>query len=119
MENSSPLSLFPGDPSFWCYPVGMGINFAIAAKDAQKLSLCLFDENNPVIPFKEIELNPHLNKTGDVWHVRIEGLPPFILYGYRSFPIRQQKDPSSPRSLCKIRRKPPGMERLLKILIGL
>lgn len=73
------------------YPFGTsrvqdGVNFAIAAKTAQKLSLCLFNENSQDKPFKEIELDPLSNKTGDVWHIHIKGLPPNIVYGYRLFP---------------------------------
>lgn len=87
MESHSPLSILPGDPfPFGATPTANGVNFAVAAKDAKQLSLCLFDENNPAAPFKEIELNPELNKTGEVWHALIEGLPPFTLYGYRATP---------------------------------
>lgn len=60
-----------------------GTNFAIAAKDAEKVSLVLFDENHPETPFKEYVLDPEVNKTGDVWHIGIEGLPDCFLYGYR------------------------------------
>jgi isoamylase len=81
------LETSPGKP----YPFGTallpeGVNFAVAAKEAQKLFLCLFDENEQSKPFKEIELHPSLNKTGDVWHICLKGLPPFVLYSYRLVP---------------------------------
>ncbi|CUI16398.1 Glycogen debranching enzyme [Candidatus Protochlamydia naegleriophila] len=74
------------------YPFGTsdyqgGVNFAVYAKEAEKLSLCLFLENNTLTPFKEIELDPALHKTGDVWHVLIRNLPPFTVYAYRVTPI--------------------------------
>lgn len=86
------LQILPGVP----HPFGAtnqleGVNFAVAAKEAQKLSLCLFDEKNLEKPFKEIELDPLLNKTGDVWHIQIKDFPPFIIYGYRVFPDASQE----------------------------
>src|SRR5262249_25569164 len=36
-------------------------------------------------PVAEVALDPTLNKTGDVWHVLVAGLPPDVLYGYRVF----------------------------------
>jgi glycogen operon protein len=34
-------------------------------------------------PVIEIELDPRINKTGDVWHIFVHDLPPDLLYGYR------------------------------------
>ncbi|MCI5222686.1 MAG: glycogen debranching enzyme GlgX, partial [Candidatus Electrothrix sp. AR4] len=31
----------------------------------------------------EVELDPEIHKTGDIWHVQVSGLPPYIRYGYR------------------------------------
>jgi len=67
-----------------------GVNFAIAAKKAQKLTLCIFDEND-LENFIEIKLDPDVNKTGDVWHIQIKGLPSCIIYGYRVFPDALQE----------------------------
>ncbi len=88
---SSDLQITSGNP----YPFGAtvcegGVNFAIAAKEAQKLSLCFFDENQRTTPFKEIALDPNLHKTGEVWHACVLGLPPFVVYGYRVFPDQSQ-----------------------------
>ncbi len=76
----------PGKP----FPFGAtdfqnGVNFAIAVKEAQRIFLCLFNENNQESPFKEIELDPNINRTGDIWHIHLQGLPPFVVYGYRVF----------------------------------
>lgn len=72
------------------YPFGAsyfqdGFNFAVVAKDVQKLSLCLFDKHNPEKPLMEYELNPEINKTGDVWHIHVKSIPPATIYGYRIF----------------------------------
>ncbi len=82
------IQTLPGVP----FPFGTsdyqgGINFAVYAKDAEKISLCLFAENNTGTPFKEIELNPQYNKTGWVWHILVHQLPPFTVYGYRITPL--------------------------------
>ncbi len=94
MKNQPAFQISSGKP----YPFGAteekeGINFAIYAKEVEKLSLCLFDENHPQIPFKEIELDPIHNKTGEVWHILVLGIPPFTAYGFRLTPI-QPKDTS-------------------------
>src|SRR5688500_8832021 len=60
-----------------------GVNFAVYAEEAEKLSICLFEESSLAHPFQEIELDPLKNKTGKVWHALIEGIPPLTVYGYR------------------------------------
>lgn len=70
-----------------------GMNFAIYAKDIEKISLCFFEENNRGQAFHEFELNPSSNKTGDVWHALVKGLPPVYAYAYRIVP-GNQKDTS-------------------------
>jgi isoamylase/glycogen operon protein len=85
-----PSSILPGNP----YPFGVtstktGFNFSIYAKKAKKVSLCLFDEDNPSQLREEIDLDPLINKTGEVWHILIQELPPSTAYAYR---ITNQKD---------------------------
>ncbi len=70
-----------------CLPLGPslrpgGINFAVFSRHAQAVSLVLFVEGREE-PLAEVPLDPVVNKTGDVWHVLVHGLPPDILYGYR------------------------------------
>lgn len=60
-----------------------GVNFSIYSRDAQKVSLCLFDSEVDQIPSKVIDLDPVLNRTGNVWHVFIEGLKAGALYLYK------------------------------------
>lgn len=92
-QSSAHLQITPGTP----YPFGAtstqnGVNFAVAAKEAQKLTLCLFEEGNSLNPFKEIELDPLVHKTGETWHIRIQGLPDTFVYGYRLFPFESQSE---------------------------
>jgi isoamylase/glycogen operon protein len=93
-QASHDFHISPGIP----YPFGVtsfekGTNFAIEAKNVKKLSLCLFEENQQDKPFKEIELDPLIHKTGEVWHICIEGISPNFLYAYRMIP-EQPEDAS-------------------------
>ncbi len=60
-----------------------GVNFSIYSKDATKVVLCLFENENDKKSVQEIELNPVENKTGNIWHIFVEGLKPGALYLYR------------------------------------
>ena len=59
-----------------------GINFSIFSKHATAVTLVLFfpDEAEPLVEFP---FDPHLNRTGDVWHAFLLGLDPGIHYGFR------------------------------------
>jgi glycogen operon protein len=60
-----------------------GVNFAVFSRHATAMSLVLFapGEGEPVL---ELPLDPRYNKTGDVWHVFVEGIDPGIEYGFRA-----------------------------------
>jgi isoamylase len=60
-----------------------GINFAVFSRHATGVRLDLFDRPEDATPARTILLNPARNKTGDVWHVWLEGVQPGQLYGYR------------------------------------
>lgn len=72
--------IWPGNP----YPLGAtwdgsGVNFAIFSENAEKIELCLFDnEGNE----KKIEMIEH---TDQVWHVYLPDVRPGQLYGYRVY----------------------------------
>jgi glycogen operon protein len=60
-----------------------GVNFSVFSKHATAVNLVLFasGEDEPVL---ELPLDPRYNKTGDVWHVFVEGLDPGVEYGFRA-----------------------------------
>jgi isoamylase len=60
-----------------------GVNFAVFSRHATSLSLVLFvsGESEPVL---ELPLDPRYNKTGDVWHVLVEGVDPGVEYAFRA-----------------------------------
>jgi glycogen operon protein len=68
---------------FGATPTPLGTQFAVFSRHATAVSLLLFDSPEDATPAHEIPLDPRLNRTGDVWHVRVEGVGPGTLYLYR------------------------------------
>jgi glycogen operon protein len=60
-----------------------GVNFAIFSRDASRVQLDLFDHPDDALPARVIDLDSARNRTGDVWHVWVEGIGPGQLYAYR------------------------------------
>ena len=60
-----------------------GVNFAIFSRHASRVQLALFDHPEDAVPARLIDLDSVRNRTGDVWHVWIEGIGPGQLYAYR------------------------------------
>lgn len=62
-----------------------GVNFTLFSRHARSVTLVL-DQTGPVLekeaPF-ELQLDPLVNKTGDIWHVLVLGLADDFYYGYR------------------------------------
>ncbi|MFZ0311750.1 MAG: glycogen debranching protein GlgX [Candidatus Korobacteraceae bacterium] len=59
-----------------------GVNFAIFSKHATACTLVLFQAGAPD-PYVEFALDPLANRTGQVWHVFVEGLDAGGQYGFR------------------------------------
>jgi glycogen operon protein len=62
---------------------GTGVNFAIFSRHAIGVRLDFFDGPGDAIPARSIILNPARNKTGDIWHVWLDGIQAGQFYGYR------------------------------------
>ena len=62
---------------------GNGVNFAIFSRHAAGVRLDLFDHAEDAAPARTIILDAARNKTGDIWHVWLEGIRPGQLYGFR------------------------------------
>jgi isoamylase len=65
------------------YGRGAGVNFAFFSRHASRVRLELFDGPEDATPARTIDLDATRNRTGDVWHVWIEGVRPGQLYAYR------------------------------------
>ncbi len=65
--------------------MGQKTNFAIFYPSESVPTLCLYrrGENQS---FFEVAFDAKLNRTGDVWHILIENLPPELCYDYRINP---------------------------------
>ena len=57
-----------------------GINFAIFSRYASRVRLELFDHPEDAVPSRIIDLESAHNRTGDVWHVWVEGIGPGQIY---------------------------------------
>jgi isoamylase len=62
---------------------GNGVNFALFSRHAHGVCLELFDHPEDAKPARSIILDAARNKTGDIWHVWLEGIRTGQLYGFR------------------------------------
>ncbi len=52
-------------------PEEQAYNFAIYSKHAESVTLCIYDEAEPRVPFFRLELDYLRNKSGRIWHCRL------------------------------------------------
>ncbi|XP_027083967.1 isoamylase 2, chloroplastic-like [Coffea arabica] len=80
-----PVGFGSGNPS----PLGLSfsadgsLNFALFSRTAESVVLCLYDGKTTHRPNLEIDLDPYVNKSGDIWHASIDRSFQFASYGYR------------------------------------
>ena len=79
----TPLKLSRGK----CLPLGAtplnnSINFALLCRHGTEVHLALFTLESKE-PIAEIVLHPRKSRTGDHWHIAVEGLPESFCYGWR------------------------------------
>ncbi len=60
-----------------------GVNFAVISRHATAITLVILPEKPGHTPLAEFPLDPKHNRTGDHWHIRLEGLPEVFCYGWR------------------------------------
>ena len=58
---------------------GEGVNFAVFSEHAERVELCIFDENGR----RELQRIPLVERTDQVWHCYLPEARPGMLYGYR------------------------------------
>ena len=63
---------------------GTGVNFSVFSRNASGIILILFESSEPGSLFREIKLDPKINRTGDVWHCFIKDLKADSCYLYRA-----------------------------------
>ncbi|KAK9070104.1 hypothetical protein SSX86_010503 [Deinandra increscens subsp. villosa] len=88
-----PVGIKSGHPA----PLGLSfsadgsINFALFSRTARSVILCLFDDSSSEEPVLEIDLDPYVNRSGDIWHASVDKIMNFVSYGYRFKNNGQQK----------------------------
>ncbi len=71
---------------------GDGANFAIFSRHASRVRLELFDLPQDAKPARVIDLDATRNRTGDVWHIWINGIRSGQLYAYRLDGLYQPRE---------------------------
>ena len=76
-----------------------GVNFALAAPMATRVELLLFASGNAPEPEQVVELD-HRHRSGDIWHVDVEGIGIGCCYAYRVFgPLQPGRHGFNPSKL--------------------
>jgi len=65
------------------YQYGDGVSFILFSRHATRVHLELYQNANDSLATKIIVLDPVRHRTGDIWHVWLQGIPAGQLYGYR------------------------------------
>jgi glycogen debranching enzyme len=86
MDRLSPTATTPALELGRPWPMGAtwdgsGVNFAVFSANATAVELCLYDETG-VVETARFAFPCH---SGDVWHGRLDGAAPGLLYGFRAY----------------------------------
>ena len=74
----------PGKPiPLGANPHERGTQFAVFSRNATAVTLLFYDVPEAGKPYREIVLDPNLNRTGNIWHVFVPDVKPGALYLYR------------------------------------
>jgi isoamylase len=60
-----------------------GVNFALFSRHATRVWLLLFEDVHATQPFQVVELDPRHHKTGDMWHICVQGAGRGLVYAFR------------------------------------
>ncbi len=83
MTAVATLKTLPGSP----LPPGAhftrnGVQFSLFSRHCTSVTLLLFETDEPDANYTEVPLDPDINRTGDIWHILVEGIEEGQLYGY-------------------------------------
>ena len=72
-------------------------NFALFASNAERVNICFCKEEDLFrgSVSNEVELDPLINQTGDVWHIAFQSLDSDLLYTYRVFGSKEDGSAAS------------------------
>ncbi|WP_139557644.1 glycogen debranching protein GlgX [Methylotetracoccus oryzae] len=75
-SDGSPLPLGPSLQS-------AGVNFSLFSRNATRVWLLLYETAEAREPCSIVQLDPRRNRTGDIWHIRVEGVGRGLAYAFR------------------------------------
>jgi glycogen operon protein len=61
-----------------------GVNFAVFSRNASSMRLCLYRKPDDGVAYFDQRLDPVQNRTGDIWHIHVEGLKAGAFYAWRA-----------------------------------
>jgi glycogen operon protein len=77
-------SVSPGEPlPLGATPNDRGVQFSVFSRHATAVQLLLFADAQDGSPTEVIRFDPRENRTGDLWHIQIDGIGPGQYYLYR------------------------------------
>ncbi|MCE5271980.1 glycogen debranching protein GlgX [bacterium] len=83
----------PGHPlPFGSTLLNGACRFSVFSRNATAVSLLLYERPGDPAPAREIKLDPRLNRTGDIWHVEVQGVRQGQLYLWR---VDGPRDPAA------------------------
>ncbi len=77
------LETTPGKPILGATVDSVGVNFGLFTRNGKRVFLELYQHYYDDIPSHRFELDPKINKTGDIWHIYIKGLKHGQFYAWR------------------------------------
>lgn len=78
------ITALPGRPiPYGAFPIRAGVNFSVFSRNATAVTLDIFENPDDSSPIYSYRFDPAINRTGDIWHVCLQGLQPGALYLYR------------------------------------
>jgi len=60
-----------------------GVNFSVFSRHSTSVRLCIYTRAGDSSPHFERRLDPVQNRTGDIWHIFVEGIAAGALYAWR------------------------------------
>lgn len=79
------ISNSKGKPVLGATTYDEGTNFAVFSRNAKKMSIEIYEFHYDEKPIYTYELDPIINKTGDIWHVFLKNINSGSFYGWRAY----------------------------------
>ncbi len=78
------LQTSPGKP----FPLGTevqenGVNFSVFSRNGTRVILNFYKNQDDSEPSATVEFDSHINRTGDIWHIFVQGIGAGVLYLYQ------------------------------------